>query len=1248
MGTPLYQNLPKHKSFEQLEALLESRIVLLDGPKGTMIQAMGLTEIDFHGEIFATHPSTLKGNNDILNLTRPDIVKLIHQQHVDAGADIIGTNTFNANRISQADYRTEAFVYQINVAGARIAKEVASAANRPIFVAGTIGPTNKSASIATDPQRPHQRSVTFKELVEAYKEQILGLVDGGVDLLLIETIFDSLNAKAAAFAATEVFSERGLQLPLCFSVTVSDKSGRLLNGQTLKAFWYAIQHTEPFAIGLNCGMGPDQMRPFLQELSNIVPCYTMCYPNAGLPDITGRYTLDPEQMAHTLSEYAKEGLLNIVGGCCGSTPAHIKAISEAVKNLSPRPKPISPQTRLTLSGLEPLELIEGQFVNIGERTNVAGSAQFARLIKSGDYEGALRIARQQVENGAQIIDVCVDDPMIDSARVMQEFLHTALSDPAVAKVPVMIDSSSWNVIESGLQCLPGKGIVNSISLKDGPEEFLRRAKLIQRYGAAIVVMAMDEHGQAETFERKIQIIKRAYELLTSAGVLPQNIIFDPNVFAVGTGDEKQKHYAADFIRAVKWIKDHLPLCATSGGISNVSYAFKGNNAVRHAMNSVFLYHAIKAGLDMGIVNAGQIQIYDDIPAQLRELIEDVLFARKPDAVDQLLEYARNLPTIQKDKQETVHPSENWRQGSIESRLEYAIMHAITEYLETDLQEALQHYKDPISIIEGPLMSAMNRVGDLFANGKMFLPQVVKAARAMRHAVTILESHLQAKHSSNYTRRGKIVLATVKGDVHDIGKNIVATVLKCNGFEVIDLGIMVPADQIAQAVKQYHADMVGLSGLITPSLEEMAKTAEELVRNQIDVPLLIGGAATSKLYTAIKIAPRYKGPVVHVPDASKAVPVANSLLDPNERQTFWNRIRSEYQSLQEQFFSRFGRKCIPIQDARARPAKITQPNFTSPKWHGLAILGTPAHIQKISSASVHVPVGTLIIKITLSDLIPYLNWTAFLNAWELQGSYPAILEDPSVGLEAQRLYSDAQALLQQMAHQNLLHPAGVIGVFPAIVNHEEITIPPSNGWPQQPLKLHFFREQGPKSDSEPCPCLTDFLPRDNSGTYAYVGAFALTAGHGLSQLIETYATQNDTYLSLMAEVLSDRLAEAFSEFAHRLVTALWLGIPFDPLSKLQNLKPIGIRPAAGYPIWPDHSEKDTLWKLLSVKQLAGIELTETFMMIPASSVCGLYIIHPAAHYFNINAIGQDQLTEYCTRSGKKKEAVVRFIQPFMIS
>lgn len=1229
-----------HALFE----LLAARIVIMDGPRGTMIQACQLGEDAFRGSRFVGHPIALRGNNDVLNLTRPELISGIHRQYIEAGADLIGTNTFNANRISQADYGLESSVYEMNLAGARLAVAEARAAGRPVFVAGVLGPTNKAASIAVDLHRPWARAVSFDELVAAYTEQVQGLLDGGVDLLLVETVFDTLNAKAALFAITAEFERRGFELPVIVSATVSDRSGRLLNGQTLRAFWHAIRHIRPLAVGLNCGSGAAQMRGYLHELAEAADCYISFYPNAGLPDVTGRYTESPEDMARVLGELAAEGLLNIVGGCCGSTPAHIRAIATAVRGCRPRAWGARPQTRLCLSGLEPLEFDVTGFVNIGERTNVAGSAKFAQLIRARDYEGALRIARQQVENGAQILDVCVDDAMVDGPVVMREFLNMLVSDPVVARVPVMVDSSRWETIQSGLKCLPGKGVVNSLSLKDGEALFLERARWIRRLGAALVVMAVDKAGQAETFERKVEICRRAYELLTGAGIPPEDIIFDPNVFAVGTGLEQHRYYARDFIRAVRWIKEHLPGVSTSGGISNVSYAFRGNNTVRQAMNSVFLHHAIAAGLDMAIVNAGQITVYDEIPGELRELVEDVLLARRPDATERLVAHAAHWAGAGAARADGTAGEPEWRQEPVEKRLEYALLHGITDYLRNDIEEALWRYGSALAVIEGPLMKAMNRVGELFGAGRLFLPQVVKAARVMREAVSLLEARLAEHATGTAQRRGRVLLATVKGDVHDIGKNIVGTVLSCNGFEVIDLGIMVPAETIASEARRHGVDMVGLSGLITPSLEEMVRAARELERQGLNIPLLVGGAATSKLHTAVRIAPAYRNPVVHVPDASRAVQVAGALVDPVQREKFWAELRAEYDTLRAQLAGEAGR-VVPLVNARERAPRLSFDSVLTPAWVGLCVCGSKDVLVRSRAALDGVCIPVREFELSIKDLVPFIDWTPFFHAWELHGRYPEVLSDPVYGTEARRLFADAQAMLDRVMAESWLQPAGVLGVFPAVRVGDDIEVRPG---PENPgVMLHFFRDQQVSGADGACWCLADFVAGAGIGRTDHVGAFALTVGHGLVERVSEFKSAHDNYHAIMLEALADRLVEAFSELAHRLVTALWFGHRFEKVGELANLKPMGIRPAVGYPMWPDHSEKLGLWRLLSVERLAGIKLTQSYMMVPASSVCGLYLMHPQAQYFSIAGIGEDQLRDYAVRSGKGIDEVRRLIQPFIV-
>jgi len=1212
-----------------LERLLAQRIVVLDGAMGTMIQRLRLGEQEYRGTRFADWPSPLKGNNDLLNLSQPELIQQIHRAYMEAGADIIETNTFNSNAISLGDYGMAHLAYELNVAGARVARNAADSfmndhPERAAFVAGALGPTNKMASMSPDVSNPAARAVTFDQLATVYGEQARGLLDGGVDLLLLETIFDTLNAKAALFAIAELFERIGKTLPVMVSFTISDQSGRTLSGQTVEAFWNSIAHFPMLSVGINCSLGPKQLRPYLEELSRIAPVYVSCYPNAGLPNALGEFDESPERMAAELRDFASQGWLNIVGGCCGSTPEHIRAIAEAVRHLSPRKPPII-ERRLRLSGLEALTVRpELNFVNIGERTNVTGSPKFAKLILAGKYEEALPIARQQVESGAQIIDVNMDEGLLDSEEAMRHFLNLVAAEPEIARVPVMIDSSKWTVIECGLKCLQGKGVVNSISLKEGEERFVELARRIRRYGAAIVVMAFDEQGQADTFERKIAVCKRAYDLLTrQAGVPPEDIILDPNVLTVGTGIESHRNYAVDFIRATRWIKENLPHAHVSGGISNISFSFRGNQKVREAMHSAFLYHAIKAGLDMGIVNPGMLGVYEEIPKDLLELVEDVLLNRRPDATERLVNYAQSVR--QEDKTEEADVS--WRKGSVEERLKHALVKGVADFIEQDVEEARLQLGSPLAVIEGPLMSGMNVVGDLFGSGKMFLPQVVKSARVMKKAVAYLTPFLEAEKKGSGRTRGKVLLATVKGDVHDIGKNIVGVVLACNNYEVIDLGVMVPADKILETARTQQVDIIGLSGLITPSLEEMAHVARELAREKFTLPLLIGGATTSRLHTALRIATQYERPVVHVPDASRAVPVVNQLLNPETRDAFAAQVRADYEQARL-YHGKQVKPLLSINEARARAPKLSYADLPRPQFLG---------VQSLESGR----------DFKLADLVPFIDWSPFFHAWELRGKYPAILQHERHGEQARRLFADAQELLEKIVSAPLLVARGVYGFFPANAVGDDVELYVDDNRSVVLTTFHFLRQQAPKETGSPNLCLADFVAPRGTGP-DYIGAFAVTSGHGLKELVAKLRADHDDYSVILAEALADRLAEAFAEYLHKRVRCEW-GYGMSEQLSYQDLieeKYRGIRPAAGYPACPDHTEKRQLWKLLDVERNAGILLTESGAMWPGSSVSGLYFAHPESKYFAVGKIDRDQVADYATRKGMTIAECERWLAPYL--
>ena len=1343
------------KRAEQLEEMLLHRIVILDGAMGTMVQQHNLDEAAYRGERFKDWRKDLKGLHDLLCLTQPEIVEGIHREYLEAGADLIETNTFNAQALSLADYGLETSAYEINVAAAQCARRAADAVmaanpGRVCFVAGALGPTNKTASVSTDANNPAARSTTFEEAAAAYYEQAKGLLDGGADLVLVETIFDTLVAKAAFFAILKLFEERGISplpfgrkaeltgkvVPILASVTfISAGTQGSFTGQSIEAFWNSISHVPLLSVGINCSLGPKELRPRIEELSSVAPIYLSAYPNAGLPDplLPTGFPETPDTLAPQLEDWARNGWLNIIGGCCGTTPAHIQAIARAVKGLPPRlPPKLEPWLRL--SGLEPLTmrgarpsdagsagaspvalgaLAEGfnglgtppesevsreapetapgpgalpiaSFVNIGERTNVAGSPKFAQLIKAGDFEAAVAIARQQVENGAQIIDVCMDEGMIDGVAAMTRFLNLIAAEDSIAKVPIMIDSSNWAIIEAGLKCLLGKGIVNSISLKEGEEKFLQQARLIRRYGAATVVMAFDERGQADSFERRVEICHRAYELLTQkAGFPPQDIIFDPNVLTVGTGLEEHANYAVDFIRATRWIKRNLPRAKVSGGISNISFSFRGNNAVREAMHSAFLYQAIQAGLDMGIVNAGMLEVYEEIPKDLRDLVEDVLLNRRPDATERLIKFAESVQ--KQDRTEAVE--DEWRRGSVEERLSHALVKGIIEYIDQDVEEARQKLGRPLAVIEGPLMAGMNVVGDLFGAGKMFLPQVVKSARVMKKAVAYLLPFMEAEKRAAggvHKHAGKVLMATVKGDVHDIGKNIVGVVLGCNNYEVIDLGVMVPCEKILTTAREQNVDLIGLSGLITPSLEEMAHVAREMEREGFKVPLLIGGATTSKAHTAVKIAPGYSQPVVHVLDASRAVPVVGSLVNPELKPGFMQRVRSEYDRVRTQHAGQ-RQKLLSLDAARQHAPKLNYDDLPRPEFIGLRVLTTdsrspiPDHASRLTphaprlteDASRLTPHAS---RIALADLVPFIDWSPFFHTWELRGRYPAIFNHEKHGEEARKLFADAQRLLEKIVAGDRFIARAVYGFFPANRVGDDVELYTDATRSQVLATFRFLRQQIEKPDGQPNWCLADFIaPKPSRASRAespepdhpaldprpstldprpsaldHLGAFAVTSGHGLKELVERFKSDHDDYNAIMAEALADRLAEAFAEYLHQRVRRQW-GYGKDERLSNEDLieeKYRGIRPAAGYPACPDHTEKRLLWQLLDVERNAGIRLTESCAMWPASSVSGLYFAHPESKYFAVGKLGRDQVLEYHLRKGLTLQEVEKWLGPWL--
>ncbi|HEX7579000.1 MAG TPA: methionine synthase [Thermoanaerobaculia bacterium] len=1215
-----------------LEALLRQRIVILDGGMGTMIQSYRLDEAAYRGERFRDWSRDLKGNNDLLSLTRPEVVEEIHRKYFEAGADVVETNTFNTNGISMADYGMQGLVREINAAAAGCARRAAvsfSAANPdcPAFVAGSIGPTNGTLSLAVDVDDPGRRGRTFDDFVAAYAPQVHGLLDGGVDVLLVETVFDTLVAKAALFAVEEVFSERGTRVPVMLSVTVTDRSGRTLSGQLVEAFWNSVSHAPLLSVGINCALGAREMRPYLEELSALAPIFTTAYPNAGLPNAFGGFDETPASMAAEIRGFAESGWVNAVGGCCGTNPDHVRAIAAAVKGLPPRPIPAVP-TRTRLSGLEPLTVgAESNFIVIGERTNVTGSPRFAKLVKGEDLEGALAVARQQVEGGANILDVCMDEGMLDSVAVMTHFLNLVSADPDIARIPIMIDSSRWEVLEAGLKCVQGKAVVNSISLKEGEELFLERARRIRRYGAAVVVMAFDEEGQATTVERKVAVCRRACALLTGhAGFPPEDIIFDPNVLTVGTGIEEHAEYAVAFIEAARRIKAELPGCKVSGGISNVSFAFRGNDAVREAMHAAFLYHAIAAGLDMGIVNAGQLAVYEEIPGELRDRVEDLLLNRRPDATERLVAFAESMKKGAGESSAAA-PVEAWRDRPVEERLSHALVRGIADHVEADVAEALLKYGRPLAVIEGPLMAGMNVVGDLFGSGKMFLPQVVKSARVMKKAVAVLAPALEAEKAAGNARgHGKILLATVKGDVHDIGKNIVGAVLSCNGWEVLDLGVMVPADRILKAARENGVDVIGLSGLITPSLEEMVHVAREMEREGFRLPLLIGGATTSPLHTAVKIAPVYSGPVVHVHDASRAVGVAGSLRSEEKSESYVQELRVRQKSLREEHAVRQDRPLVSLETARERKRSIdwSTADLPVPSFTG---------VRTIADAS-------------LGELVPFIDWSPFFHAWELRGRYPAILDDPAYGEKARELYADAERLLREIVEGKLLTARGAWGFFPANAVGDDLELYADAGRSHLLATLHSLRQQGEKRDGQPYEALSDFVAPLSSGRVDHVGLFAVTAGIGVDEMCERFEKDHDDYRSIMAKALADRLVEAIAESLHRTARTEWGYGAAETLTTADLLRERyrGIRPAPGYPACPDHTEKRTIFRLLDAPCRAGITLTESCAMAPASSVSGLYFAHPEAHYFAVGRIGRDQAVDYARRKGLPLSEVERWLAP----
>lgn len=1216
---------------ELLNKVLKNRVLLLDGAMGSLIQEYKLQEEDYRGDRFKDSKIDLKGNNDLLSITKPEIIKEIHKLYLEAGSDLIETNTFNANRISQADYALEDICYELNFESAKIAREIADKftkenPNKPRFVVGSIGPTNRTASMSPDVNDPGYRAVSFEQLVEAYSEEVKGLIDGGSDILLIETVFDTLNAKAALFAITEVFNEMKVDLPVMVSGTITDASGRTLSGQTVEAFLNSLSHLNLLSIGLNCALGASDMKPYIDELSKKAPFHISAHPNAGLPNQFGGYDETPEDMAKDLDKYLADGSVNIIGGCCGTTPDHIRAFAKIIEQHGQRSIPeIKTQTKL--SGLEPLTISkESNFINIGERTNVAGSKKFARLIMEESYDEALTVARNQVEGGAQVIDICMDDAMLDAEMAMVKFLNLVMAEPEIAKVPIMIDSSKWSVIEAGLKCVQGKCIVNSISLKEGEEQFKAQANKVKQYGAAVVVMAFDEQGQADSFERKTQICERAYNILTKeVNFPPENIIFDPNILAIATGIEEHNNYGVDFINATEWIKKNLPHAKVSGGVSNLSFSFRGNNTVREAMHSAFLYHCGKVGMDMGIVNPSMLEIYDDIPKDLLELVEDVILNRRDDATERLIDFAETVKQSGKKEQK----KDEWREKPVEERLSYALVKGIVDHIEADVLEARPNYPRALNVIEGPLMDGMGVVGDLFGAGKMFLPQVVKSARVMKKAVATLlpfieEEKLAGENGSGAI--GKILLATVKGDVHDIGKNIVGVVLACNNYEIIDLGVMVPTEKIIQVAKEKNVDIIGLSGLITPSLEIMSDFAREMEKQGIDTPLLVGGATTSKIHTAIKIQPHTGAAVVHVKDASKSVGVVSQLLSKDNKDDFITQIKKEYLELKDNYEGAKNRvDFISIEDARKKKLDI---DWEKEKPVRPSFLG----VKKYEDYS-------------LEEIREYINWVFFFVVWQLRGKFPEILKDPKVGEEATKLFESANKMLDEIVEKNLLKANGAVGFFPANSVGDDIEIYDDENRSNTIAVFRNLRNQVKKDASIPNLCLSDFIAPKESGKIDYLGAFAVTAGIGVDEMVKKFEADHDDYNSIMVKALADRMAEAFTELIHlKIRKELWGFSKDEDLSMkdlfLENYQ--GIRPAHGYPACPDHSEKETLFKLLDSDNTTGISLTESFSMVPAASVSGLVFANPQSKYFYVSKIGEDQVEEYADRKGISKEIIEKWL------
>ncbi|WP_460968773.1 methionine synthase [Pedococcus soli] len=1232
----------------------------MDGAMGTMIQREGLGEDDYRGERFADWPSDLKGNNDLLSLTQPEIIAGIHTAYLEAGADLVETNTFNAQKISLADYGMEDLAYEINLESARLARAACDAMtektpDRPRWVLGALGPTNRTASISPDVNDPGKRNVTFDELVDAYTEQARGLVDGGADVLIVETIFDTLNAKAAIFALETLFEQHERRWPVIISGTITDASGRTLSGQVTEAFWNSVRHARPIAVGLNCALGAEEMRPYAAELARVADTFVSCYPNAGLPNAFGEYDELPDQMAAIVGEFAQAGLVNLLGGCCGTTPDHIAAIAKAASDQSPRvPPEVSPALRL--SGLEPLTVTEESlFVNVGERTNITGSARFRKLIQAEDYGTALNVARQQVEAGAQVIDINMDEGMIDGVAAMDRFVKLVASEPDISRVPLMVDSSKWDVIEAGLKCVQGKPIVNSISMKEGVEPFVEHARLCRKYGAAIVVMAFDEDGQADSLERRKVICQRAYDILTQeVGFPAEDIIFDPNIFAVATGIEEHAAYGTDFIEATRWIKENLPGALVSGGVSNVSFSFRGNNAVREAIHAVFLFHAIRAGMDMGIVNAGALVVYDQVDATLRERIEDVVLNRRPDSTERLLEIADSFNTGD-TKQEAI--AEEWRSLPVGERITYALVKGIDEHAESDTEELRQEISDrggrPIEVIEGPLMDGMNVVGDLFGSGKMFLPQVVKSARVMKKAVAYLIPFIEAEKTeaevAENRSKGKIVLATVKGDVHDIGKNIVGVVLQCNNYDVVDLGVMVPAQKIIDAAKAEKADVIGLSGLITPSLDEMVNFASEMERQGLDLPLLIGGATTSRAHTAVKVDQQYHGPVVWVKDASRSVPVVSKLLADDQREVLMADVKADFDALRARHAAKSTeRPLVSIEVAREKATPIDWSGYRPPVPHLVA--AQEKELLRRQSGHQRPTVTQFVKTFTdypIAELRDYIDWQPFFLAWEMKGRFPDILNNPATGEAASKLYEDAQRMLDRVIDEKWLRASGVLGLFPASSVGDDIEVYTDSSRATVATTLHTLRQQGQHRQGVPNRAMSDFVAPKETGLRDHVGAFAVTAGLGSAERVADFKAANDDYSAILLESLADRLAEAFAERLHERVRHDFWG--YAPDEHLRNTdliaeKYVGIRPAPGYPACPDHTEKELLWELLDVKERTGIELTESMAMWPGAAVSGWYFSHPQSQYFVVGRLGRDQVEEYAERKGWTLREAERWLSP----